>query len=226
MVNNGNERVFSPSPTRRDYILSNKIMKEYLACRSRDFKLGFGSPDPLSPNLFEGINEFGPFLLDFVGRHGLEIYYECRLMYKSTKKRIKTCKKKIGNMVTSGDCYFVTLTFKNDAFAKSTLEQRRRWVRRWFKEQCVYYVANIDFGDEKGREHYHGVIRCNEIPKKEWKHGFINIKKIGNSEKDQTKISKYINKLTAHSLKASTGNAYRVIYSRRHDWRTLLKTSD
>ena len=87
-------------------------------------------------------------------------------------------------------------------------------------------MANIDYGKENEREHYHGIILVNEqleikktkvnnLYKKSlqvWeKNGFSDLKEI--KIPNEKALSKYINKLTNHAKKDST-KKQRVIYCR------------
>ena len=77
-----------------------------------------------------------------------------------------------------GDCVFLTLTFNDKTLATTSAETRRRYVARFLSNQCPNYVANIDYGGKRGREHYHAVILCDTINYKEWhQYGAIKAKK-------------------------------------------------
>ena len=137
---------------------------------------------------------------------------------------------------TDGYCLFVTLTFDDDMLSKS-FKYRKEKVLAFLKSCSPYYLANIDFGSENDREHYHALLyfpyekkyqsflsRCELKSKgiyicKEWKYWneFIPCK----GEKDDvTRLSKYITKLSNHAFKDTTKTCkYRTIYS---DGITLL----
>lgn len=62
-------------------------------------------------------------------------------------------------MVGSGNAKFLTLTFNDSFFDRGTSEDtRRKYIRRFLKEQCQEYVANVDYGDKNGREHFHAIV--------------------------------------------------------------------
>lgn len=149
----------------------------------------------------------------------MKSYQASLLINESRRKRIQRCRQRIINMFASeNEVVFVTLTFRDEIFEKTSKETRRRYVARFLKENCERYCANVDFGSKNEREHYHGVIvlksglKASKM-KNKWLYGFDFYEKVGNEEKDKTKTSKYINKLTNHSLKDS-GQFERLIYSR------------
>lgn len=117
-------------------------------------------------------------------------------------------KRKIDFMLNNFNCVFLTLTFDDDVLNSTSEETRRRYVSRWLKSKSDYYIANIDYGSEKEREHYHAIINCRVDTS--WVGGSINFKKIVN--KNPKALAKYINKLTNHALKSSTKDN-KIIYS-------------
>ena len=169
---------------------------------------------------------------DWIEEHDYTVYRECLRLIDSYKKRSGRLWKYISGMMNSGKCcVFLTFTFSDLALSESTFADRRRWVRRFLKDQCEYYIANIDFGDKlknehsEEREHYHAVA-IGRVNMNAWTHGFMfaeTVKKSGDIVKDvetSKKLSKYVSKLTNHAIKKSTGN-FRLIYSR--NCKDLLK---
>lgn len=140
-------------------------------------------------------------------------------LYISNMKRRANIKQRIENMLATNHCYFLTLTFNDKLLSRNiTSETRRRYVRRFLKEQCKEYVANIDFGSENHREHYHAVV----VPKSKidfsryrskFDNSNINCERLWNNAKSKDTYTMYINKLTNHSLK-DNGFYQRLIYSR------------
>lgn len=168
---------------------------------------------------FKSFKDFDRSALDDLeDRVGLEIVEECRKVSHNTHARRKRCKVKIGDMVFDGKAYFVTLTFSDDALANSHDKQRRRWVARALKRFGIKYIANIDFGTLNGREHYHAIVEISsdniEKLKKFWeRYGFLDARKVGDSQSDLDKTTKYVDKLTSHAFKDST-HRRRLIISR------------
>lgn len=129
-------------------------------------------------------------------------------------KRVARLKKRIREAVASGSAWFITITFNPNTLNNTNEKTRRVYVSRWLKSLTPFYVANIDYGKEKGREHYHAVITLDTKPPKTWKYGFIDILKVKTTETDTKRISKYISKLTNHAIKHTT-KSKRIIYSRK-----------
>lgn len=145
--------------------------------------------------------------------------FEFRI-WQSNKQRKFRLKERVSNMIIKGNAIFLTLTFNNDFLQRETTEDtRRRYIRRFLKEQCSEYIANADYGDINQREHYHALV----IPKKAridfkpycafFDGSMIYSEKVQVSEKSNKSISLYISKLTNHALKES-GQYKRLIYSR------------
>lgn len=152
-------------------------------------------------------------------------------IYNARIKRKQRVKKKVAKSVFSDNAWFSTLTWRNEQLEKCGEKERRRKVARLLKRFCVRYAANIDFGDKKKnpqsheREHYHAILEFKEgvdpqAFKAEWQrlYGWLDLEKVGKTEKDLKKVAAYTAKLTAHSLKRSTSKgaprAPRLIYSR------------
>lgn len=146
---------------------------------------------------------------------GLALEYR---LYNNNHIRKERVKARIEKMVNTNHAYFLTLTFSDKMFARNcSQETRRRYIRRFLKEQCSDYLANIDFGSTNEREHYHAVV----IPKglidfaryRELFDSNINSKRIIKSDISNKLVSRYISKLTNHALKEN-GFYKRLIFSR------------
>lgn len=166
-----------------------------------------------------------------------KIYKEIEKEYKFMEKFRKSLsakksrlKKRILGILENADIknkYFITINFTNEALALKQ-ETRKTYIRRYLKENFVEYVANIDFGsnkeyiDRKGnkrkatkREHYHSVVGFNDnINFNNFTLGGIDFEKIRLNVASVGKLGTYINKITSHAYKRSTGfNG--CIYSRK-----------
>lgn len=150
---------------------------------------------------------------------GLSLEYR---LYNSNHIRKERVKERISNMVNTNHAYFLTLTFSDKMFSRRcSAETRRRYIRRFLREQCKDYLANIDFGSNNEREHYHAVV----IPKsiidfakyRELFDSSINCKRIIKSAASEKLLSRYISKLTNHALKEN-GFYKRLIFSRNNAW--------
>ena len=142
-----------------------------------------------------------------------KLWQECRKINRATTERSFRLKAKIGGLLESGTCYFLTLTFSDDTLSETSRQTRRKYVTLFLKSISEKYVANIDFGEQNGREHYHAVVLADKVSLSDWEqYGFGNAKKV-RKKTDNVALGKYIGKLTNHAIKATTkGN--RAIYSR------------
>jgi len=141
-----------------------------------------------------------------------EEYLECERIFNSFRKRTSRLRKRIECMLSNSDCIFLTLTFTDDIFIKTSIDTRHRYVTRFLNLLNCDYVGNIDFGKLNGREHYHALVNCNLVNCNSWSYGSINFKRVVN--KNSLAIAKYIAKLTNHAIKSTTKNS-KIIYSRK-----------
>lgn len=187
--------------------------KEYITYSKLSYKIYINSIND-NPELSQHYIDIRQSLLD----DALPLTFETvTAINRSRFRRAKNVKQKIEYIVTKGVAYFYTFTFDDFTLANTSEKTRRTYISRLLKDNANYYVANIDFGKEKGREHYHAISNA-LINQSQWNYGFIKRIPIGTSEKDFTKVSKYITKLTNHALKASTSGNSRfrsIIYSRQ-----------
>ena len=110
----------------------------------------------------------------------------------------------------------LTLAFKSETFETTTEETRRLYVSRFLKSVSPHYVANIDYGKQNGREHYHAIVVGTDIDYSKWhKYGAIKGIKIRKGS-NPLQLSKYINKLSLHACKSTT-RGKKLIYSRLND---------
>lgn len=137
--------------------------------------------------------------------------------------RVKRLKDRVLTMLNTENCIFLTLTFRNDVLANTSQETRAKYIKRFLKEQCQCYVANIDYGRKNEREHYHAVV----IPKNDnidgafyrKNYGSIDFERVrvhsGETDYENTskRLSKYVSKLVNHAIK-ETVRQNRVIYSK------------
>lgn len=131
----------------------------------------------------------------------------------SQYQKAKRVKDKINDLVLSKNAIFLTLTFNNKILSKTSSDTRRQYVRKFLKLCSKRYVANIDFGAENGREHYHAVVDT-DINLAYWhRYGAIKAERVRNTCDDLKRVSKYVSKLTNHALKVK-GLQPRLIYSR------------
>lgn len=103
---------------------------------------------------------------------------------------------------------FITLTFDEK---NVNMKQHRKRIQEYLNKQCEYYVANIDYGKENERMHYHAV-GSNKIDPTSWKYGNCDVKKI--HTKNEKALSEYITKLSQHATKTTTKQE-RILTKRR-----------
>lgn len=138
---------------------------------------------------------------------------EARRINESNYHRVKRLNKRIERYLSMGSCIWLTLTFSPDTLSKTTQETRKRYVARFLKSQSDYYVANIDYGKENEREHYHAVVVGDFVDMSKWSYGFALTERIKNHKNTPKKLSKYVSKLTNHAIKITTKRSC-YIYSR------------
>ena len=121
-------------------------------------------------------------------------------MYNSRRQRIRRTRK-ILNYLLQQDCLFVTLTFNDKTLSSTNASTRRRYIKSYLDSLGVDYIANKDFGNKNGREHYHCVIQTNFLQHYNYSLGNIDFRLCNNNS---LVLSKYLQKLTLHSLKDTT----------------------
>lgn len=160
-----------------------------------------------------------PYSFDYANQL-LSIYSTNKTMWQEAQKvndasyhRNIRLKARIKNMLLSGQCLFLTLTFTNDILSKTSEKTRRTYVARFLKTYSNKYVANIDYGKKNEREHYHAVILCDYVSCKNWTYGNLDIQKIILNDTCNVKLAKYINKLSNHAIKETTKRVH-LIYGK------------
>ena len=144
------------------------------------------------------------------------VYNEIAKIENASCHRATRLRSRIEKMLLNGECLFLTLTFNDETLNNTSADTRRQYVRKYLKRFKCSYVANIDFGKENGREHYHAVINTSRIELKDWRiYGNINVERVRNNriELSKTRLSKYISKLSNHAIKETTKRSC-LIYSR------------
>lgn len=136
--------------------------------------------------------------------------------YLNHVKRTTRASNRIELLISNYETLFLTLTFKSETLESTTEETRRLYVARFLKSVSPHYVANIDYGKQNGREHYHAIVVGTDIDYSKWhKFGAIKGVKIRKGS-NPLQLSKYINKLSLHACKSTT-RGKKLIYSRLND---------
>jgi len=152
------------------------------------------------------------FLGSFIDSHGYLAFQACMAISVSHRKKVSRVFEKITDIVLSDTAVFLTLTFTDEVLASTSAETRRRYVSRFLKASSAVYVANVDYGDQTEREHYHACV-CGRVNRSLWKYGFVFAEKVRCRSGDCKAVSKYVAKLSLHAIKDSCRNT-RLIYSR------------
>lgn len=208
-----------------NYRLKAKVITEGLTKIQRDVSLTFyqkAKEDKIKAFTGKDVKLYKP--LDFEmaclieereRRVKPEEWKEAKMVNEASYKRTKRLKDKILNMLESGSCIFLTLTFKDNVLENTISETRKKYVSRYLKKVSNCYIANIDFGKKNEREHYHALVQCDSVDGKWWREncGSINFERVIVALDCETKLAKYINKLTNHAIKETTRRNC-VIYSR------------
>ena len=101
-------------------------------------------------------------------------------------------------------CGYKSMT-TDSRYVPTKNQTRRRYVARFLTKHCENYMANIDYGKENGREHYHFIALIeNNIEKGAWNYGYDSYTKIKIDSKELKKVKNYLLKLNNHSYKSST----------------------
>lgn len=142
-------------------------------------------------------------------------WHECEKLDNARCHRIARLRSKMRETLKRGG-KFVTLTFSDEVLAKTKAKTRHEYVKTWLRG---FYqgIANIDFGAENGREHYHAVVPCENVDLSSWKYGYAFVKDVkirtdADFERQVEKLSCYSSKLVNHAIKDTT-KGYRTIYS-------------
>lgn len=112
--------------------------------------------------------------------------------------------------------WFITFTFDNHYINKSD-RTKRDLMKEVLNTHDFKYMLNIDYGKSTEREHYHCILGTNiDFDVNQYIKSFypcfslsIQCKK---GKNDYKRLSKYINKLTNHCIKATTKNR-RMLYN-------------
>lgn len=134
------------------------------------------------------------------------VIHDLRQLSNNYKQKQFRNNKKVAFLLTS-PCVFLTLTWNDKTLSETNETTRRRYVKQYLNSLGVYYLGNIDYGDEKGREHYHALVQCETVDITVWRNlhnSSINVKRIKTDRVKSNNLTRYILKLSNHSCKTST----------------------
>ena len=118
--------------------------------------------------------------------------------YNGKRRRIK---KRISKM-NKNNIWFGTYTIEDKYMNKNHTRKLKEILKG------KNFIINSDYGDKNKRLHYHAIIESEEEPTT-WSYGFCKFIKVKNNNKEA--LSKYLTKLTNHTIKKTTD---KIIYSR------------
>lgn len=169
--------------------------------------------DTMSKDVNQALNEWRLLDANYSDAYGDDWSIAAKLNHNEYK-RVKRLREKMLDAVLSDNAIFLTLTFNNDTLAETSFQTRRRYVSRYLKSQSKFYIGNVDYGSDNGREHYHAIVISKSVNFDAWRRfGAINGRKVRPTSKDNHKVSKYVSKLSNHAIK-ETARQVRLIYSR------------
>ena len=165
--------------------------------------------DSISINIFDK-NSIDFWLEDIYKKYGACALMESYRILNANYHRLSRLRNRIDSII-SYRSFFLTLTFTDEILSKTSSKTRRLYITRFLKKLSTNYVANIDYGFKKGREHYHAVVMCNDIDYKLWKYGNLDFKLVTYEDDTSDRVSKYVSKLVNHAIKNTTKRNY-IIY--------------
>lgn len=126
-------------------------------------------------------------------------------IYQNNKKKKLRLKKWLNKSFNEYKVmYFITLTFSDDYLPRD-IDSALSMIKLFLKGiNNIDYRFNIDFGDDRGRVHFHGV--CNTDITSQWTYGYANCKPINLTSKSVSRVASYVNKVVNHAFKVSTKN--------------------
>lgn len=113
--------------------------------------------------------------------------------------------------------WFVTFTFNNNYINKSN-RTKKDLIKEVINSHDFKYILNNDYGKKTEREHYHCIIATNldmdinQYIQNYYRGGFSLSIECKTDFEDFKRLSKYINKLTNHCIKATT-KRQRLVYN-------------
>lgn len=158
----------------------------------------------------------------------IEIVKECFKIYNANRQRKKNNWNEICKWCFSIENFkpyqnytliFGTLNFSDKTLSNTSERTRARYITKYLSDHTIHYIANIDYGKKKGREHYHFIAMTNgKISSKEWhKFGGAKFQIVPLKNKDIKSTKNYLLKLNNHSYKESTKQK-RIIRDRHEDY--------
>lgn len=112
---------------------------------------------------------------------------------------------------------FGTLTFTDKVLDKTCRRTRARYVTKFLNKETFHYIANIDFGTQNDREHYHFIAMIEKkMDLNNWKYGGNKVDYVPIDSGEIQSVKNYLLKLNNHSYKEST-KQHRIIRDRNRN---------
>lgn len=168
-------------------------------------------------NTLEGIvgdSELDNEYFDILLNNDYKDIEEARKVNLASFKRTQRLRQRIEEYLSLGECLFLTLTFTDKVLASTNSQSRKKYVSKCLKMMSNYYVANVDYGKENEREHYHALIVADKVSQDMWRYGNLDWQRVRHNNKSIKALPKYINKLTNHAIKETTKRCC-MIYSKK-----------
>lgn len=171
-----------------------------------EYKISQGETPPC-PNIYDDIDALVHHISVISDLDETSVYSDLRQQSANYKQKQYRNNKKVAYLLMS-DCLFLTLTFTNETLESTNATTRRRYVRAYLDSLGCYFLGNIDYGERNHREHYHALVQIDQVDYKGWhKYGAIKGKKCNIYTSSTKDLTRYICKLSNHSIKASTCNS-------------------
>lgn len=166
-------------------------------------------------------------LLDSFNASELEDYNEVAKFLNARYHKKSRIYKRIEYMLNNYSvCYFCTFTFKKE-YVNLSIKYTKDVLCSMLKTLNTCYLGNLDYGEKRGRPHYHVIIAENDVhickDNVKWGYGWYDLKVIYN--KDSVRLGSYIMKLVNHATKATTKDS---IITPRGKWsfNKIMKNCD
>lgn len=190
-------------------VISNGLTKVVTRVKKNEYRIEVGKPVVDMETYIEDMNTLIGLVRSETGRNEIA---EAERVNHAFAIRVSRLKSRIKKMVMGGNCIFLTLTFRDDVLDNTSSQTRHDYIKRFLNSLGCKYVANIDYGSQNEREHYHAIVQCDEVDPKSYSLGAINFKRV-KATSDSGKLANYISKLTNHAIKSSTRGC-NIMYSR------------
>ena len=158
----------------------------------------------------EEINEEMNAKIGFNFNEDINAWQDCERINHASNKRVKHLRSRVEELLQS-QCVFLTFTFNDKYLNELSYQTKRKYVQQALKKLKCSYVANVDYGKENHRIHFHAIAQIGSVSNSIWSYGAINFKKI--NKPNSKALSKYICKLTNHAIK-ETCKGTSIMYSR------------